>query len=115
MKNKTPPAILKDRAQGILWNLSPEDRQKQKLTWQHELYEDVRAEMVLALRSIKHARSELKGLQETTDAHILSKARVIGCTTTKAAMSKSLLSSIGAGIVLVEEAAEIRESDILTR
>lgn len=83
--------------------------------WQHEMYADEREEMALALMTIKNARKELRDLQQITDANILSKARVIGCTTTKAAMSKSLLGGVGAEVILVEEAAEIREADVLTR
>ena len=115
LKNKEPPSILKDRAQGSLWELSPEERQQQKIAWQHEIYEGERKEMALALQTIRNARKELKDLQQITDASILSKARIIGCTTTKAAMCKTLLNEVGAGILLVEEAAEIREADVLTR
>lgn len=115
LKNKTPSSTLKDKAQGGLWDLTPEQRRLKKFEWQHELYEPQRMELVLALKAIKNAREELKSLQQITDAHVLSQARVIGCTTTKAAMCKSLLSGVNAGIVLVEEAAEILESHVLTR
>lgn len=115
LKSKRPPTVLQERAQGSLWNLSPQGRHQQKIEWQHEMYKGEREEMALTLQTIKNARKELKGLQQVTDASILSKARVIGCTTTKAAMCKSLLNDVGAGILLVEEAAEIREADVLTR
>lgn len=115
LKNKRPPSVLEDKAQGTLWNLSPAERRSKKFEWQHEIYEAKRSELVLALKTIKMAREELKGLQQITDADILSKARVIGCTTTKAAMCKSLLAGVSAEIVLVEEAAEILESHVLTR
>ena len=114
LKNKGPPAVLRERAKGALWQLSPAERQAQKLSWQHQMYASEREEVALALKTIKTARDEIKGLQQTTDANILSKARVIGCTTTKAAMCKSLLNGVGAGILLVEEAGEIREADVLT-
>ena len=81
LKNESPPSILKEQVQGNLWGLSPEGRRQQAIQWRHEIYEDVRKEMALALQSIKNARNELKGLQQITDANILSKARVIGCTT----------------------------------
>ena len=115
LNNEYPPFVLRRRAKGRLWGLSPEGRRAQKLKWQHEMYAGKREEVALALKTIKTARSELKGLQEISDAYILSQSRVIGCTTTKAAMCKSLLSGVGTGILLVEEAAEIREADVLTR
>jgi hypothetical protein len=115
LKNKDPPAVLREKAKGALWELSPAERKAQKFIWQHQIHACVREEAALALKTIKTARDELKGLQQITDANILSKARVIGCTTTKAAMCKSLLNGVGAGILLVEEAGEIREADVLTR
>jgi hypothetical protein len=115
LKNKEPPLVLRGRARGRLWEMSPEERRVQKLEWQHEILASVREEVALAMKTIKTARGELKGLQQVSDAHILSQSRVIGCTTTKAAMCKSLLGGIGAGVLLVEEAAEIREADVLTR
>lgn len=115
LKSKDPPVFLREKVMGALWKLSPAERKAQKLMWQHQLYESEREEVALGLKTIKTARDELKGLQQITDANILSKARVIGCTTTKAAMCKSLLNGVGAGILLVEEAGEIREADILTR
>ena len=48
------------------------------------------------------------------DIEVLENARIIGCTTTKAAMSKDLLNHVACGVVLVEEAAEIMEAHILT-
>ena len=115
MKSKEPPFVLRGRARGRLWELSPEERRAQKLEWQHEIHASVREEVALAMKTIKTARGELKSLQQISDAYFLSQARVIGCTTTKAAMCKSLLSGVGTGILLVEEAAEIREADVLTR
>ena len=87
---------------------------KQKLEWQHELYEDERAAMATALATIQTSQEELKQLQQISDSAVLSKARVVACTTTKAAMCKSLLDGLAPGIVLVEEAAEIMEPHVLT-
>ena len=114
LKGKQPPSSLRTRSQGTLWRLSKEERCQQKLRWQHELYEDERSAMITALKTIQTAKAELKQLREVTDAFILSKAKVIGCTTTKAAMCKNLLEGVSAGIVLVEEAAEIMEAHVLT-
>ena len=115
LKNKKPISTFEEKSKGSLWILTAEERRRKKFEWQHEIYEAKRSELVLALKTIKGARQELKSLQQTTDAHILSQARVIGCTTTKAAMSKALLGGVGAEIVLVEEAAEILEAHVLTR
>lgn len=115
LKNKQPPTTLKGKTRGSLWNLTPAERRQKKFEWQHAMNEHQRSELTLSLKAIKRAREELKGLQQITDAQILSQAKVIGCTTTKAAMCKSLLGGVNAGIVLVEEAAEILEAHVLTR
>ena len=44
---------------------------------------------------------------------MLSKASVIGMTTTGAAMNQELIQRLGAKIVIVEEAAEVLEAHIL--
>ena len=45
---------------------------------------------------------------------ILKQKRIIGCTTTAAAIYSQLLQSVSPGVILVEEAGEILESHILT-
>lgn len=111
-KKAGPP--FQDRNVLPLWSLSKEERVLKKLEWQHELYEDYRVALDGSLKTIKNARDELKQLQDGTDSAILSQTRIIACTTTKAAMCKHLLDDVSAGVVLVEEAAEIFESHILT-
>jgi len=105
---------FEDRNELSLWSLSKQERALKKLEWQHEMYEEHRLELDGALKTIKRAKDELKQLQDSTDSVILSQARIIACTTTKAAMCKHLLDDASAGVVLVEEAAEIFESHILT-
>ena len=111
-KQACPP--FKDRNAMSLWTMSKQERTLMKLKWQHELYEEHRLSLSGSLKAIKSAKDELRQLQDSTDSAILSQTRVIACTTTKAAMCKSLLDDVSAGVVLVEEAAEIFESHILT-
>ena len=44
---------------------------------------------------------------------VLKRAKIIGMTTTGAAINQALLNQLGAPIVLVEEAAEVLESNLL--
>ena len=111
---KDAPAPFEDRNDLPLWLLSKEERRLEKLQWQHEIYEDHRFSLCGSLKAIKNAKDELKQLQDSSDSVILRQSRIIACTTTKAAMCKHLLDDVSAGIVLVEEAAEIFESHILT-
>lgn len=107
-----PP--FEDRNKMSLWTLSKQERKLKKLEWQHELYEEHLLTLDGSLKTIKNAKDELKQLQDSNDSAILSQTRIIACTTTKAAMCKHLLDDISAGVVLVEEAAEIFEAHILT-
>ena len=111
---KASCAPFEDRNKFPLWKLSKQERALLKLKWQHEIYEEHRFALDGSLKTIKIAKDELKQLQDGTDSVILSQTRIIACTTTKAAMCKRLLDDISAGVVLVEEAAEIFESHILT-
>jgi hypothetical protein len=114
VSGKQACAPFQDRNKLSLWSLSKHERALKKLEWQHELYEDQRVALAGSLKTIKNAKDELKMLQDSKDSIILSKTRIIACTTTKAAMCKHLLDDVSAGVVLVEEAAEIFESHVLT-
>jgi hypothetical protein len=56
----------------------------------------------------------MQNILEEDDREVLRSARVVGMTTTNAAMNHSLLAGLEAKVVLVEEAGEVLESHILT-
>jgi hypothetical protein len=66
------------------------------------MFEEQRRELSAALSTIQRAKSEIQQLRSMQDSEVLAKARVIGCTTTKAAMCKQLLDEVSAGVILVE-------------
>lgn len=57
---------------------------------------------------------ERRRLDDLSKERVLEGARIIGCTTTGAAMYKDLLSTAKPSIVMVEEAGEILEAHVLT-
>lgn len=57
---------------------------------------------------------EIKSLEDKRYERVLSTARIIGCTTTGAALHKETLTAAKPGIVVVEEAGEILEAHVLT-
>ena len=71
-----------------LWKLKKEDRVKRKLEWQSEIFESSRREYASKLRSIQEAKDEIYMLRNETKDAVLACAKVIGCTTTKAAMMR---------------------------
>lgn len=56
---------------------------------------------------------ELSELQLQKDLQRVRRARVIGCTTTGAAIHHAVLGEARCGVVLVEEAAEVLEAHVL--
>ena len=57
---------------------------------------------------------ELSQLQVQANLSRVRGVRVVGCTTTGAAMHHALLTEAGCGVVVVEEAAEVLEAHVLT-
>ncbi len=114
LKGKPPGRLFEDRAHLSLWTLSKDERKQQKLCWQREILQEPRRDLANALLTIQSSKAEIRQLQDMKDTAVLRSAKVIGCTTTKAAMCKQLLDDVSAGVVLVEEAAEIMEAHVLT-
>jgi hypothetical protein len=102
LKGAGPSKAFLDRANLALWQMSKKERSEQKLVWQHGMFEEQRRELSAALSTIQRAKSEIQQLRSMQDSEVLAKARVIGCTTTKAAMCKQLLDEVSAGVILVE-------------
>jgi len=60
-------------------------------------------------------RQQLDGLHDREKEAVLKKARIIGCTTTGLAAQKAMImGAVQPGIVVVEEAAELLETHVLT-
>ncbi|KAL4786945.1 P-loop containing nucleoside triphosphate hydrolase protein [Aspergillus varians] len=114
-KHHSMPSLwhLHDQARQV-WAMDNAARQEKLNSWIEKLLE----EQVDNLQSIM---SRLDGKQESLDEmwsesnrDILRSKRIIGCTTTAAAMNARDLSVVSPGIVLLEEAGEILESHVLT-
>ena len=111
---KPPPKVFENRASGYLWELSKEERQLKRIGWREtEVNEDIDG-ICKAIQELIALKNELFDIYTHRQLSILRGARVIGCTTTGAAMSKSVLDSVATDVVLVEEAAEIMEAHVLT-
>jgi len=108
------PAPFNDRKELPLWRLPKVERVQRKLEWQTEVYAPLREQLRQEMKTIERAREEISQLQHQNHEEVLRSRRVIGVTTTKAAMVKDLLDAVAPGIVLVEEAAEIMEAHVLT-
>lgn len=98
---------------GSIWGLDKHARGAMWSGWEATYKE---AAEVFAKKVALHDNyaRELSELQLQRDLHRVRDARVVGCTTTGAAIHHALLTEAGCGVVLVEEAAEVLEAHVLT-
>jgi hypothetical protein len=108
--------FIKPAAQAFpkVWKMTATARTRLVEKWTRSLFEE-RIEMIQELyKKYSAAQERLIDLRREQKIEILRKMRVIGCTTTAAAMYNKLIRGANPDIVLVEEAGEILESHILT-
>lgn len=118
-KRGSDAATLKDlphvKAASKIWGMSKDRRQQLLNRWNEEIVLQEVVEKTATLGdNFNVCERELKELFGREDAAVLRTKRIIGCTTTAAAMYRQNLAAANPGILLVEEAGEILESHILT-
>jgi hypothetical protein len=97
-----------------VWKIPVSARARLVEKWTRSLFEE-RIEMIQELyKKYSAVQEKLIGLRSEQKIETLRKMRVIGCTTTAAAMYNKLIRGANPDVVLVEEAGEILESHILT-
>ncbi|XP_033626042.1 NFX1-type zinc finger-containing protein 1-like [Asterias rubens] len=97
-----------------VWSLTLSDRWRLYRLWVKKYIEE-QEEMLTGYRiSYDSLSNEYEAIKASVDLEVLSKARVIGMTTTGAARCQSMLKLLGPRIVIVEEAAEVLEAHIIT-
>ncbi|CAI6339749.1 unnamed protein product [Periconia digitata] len=97
-----------------VWSLSPEARKARLNSWIKVLLEEEVAELGNLAEKYDHCQEKVTRLFRGKNAHIMGEKRIIGCTTTAAAIYAEEIQKTSPGIVIVEEAGEILESHILT-
>lgn len=97
-----------------IWDIAPAHRNKLVEKWFSAILQE-KAE------STQECAKRYNDTQDQMDVHFrdskvqtLREKRIIGCTTTAAAMYSKLITSAGVGVVIVEEAGEIQEGHVLT-
>jgi len=97
-----------------IWSLAPQQRYELQSQWYKAMLEEQIAEISALADKYNTCRSRIDRLFREKDFHVISQKRIIGCTTTAAAMYTEEIRKASPGIVLVEEAGEILESHVLT-
>jgi hypothetical protein len=97
-----------------VWSVSPNARVGLRQRWQKEMLEEEVTEIGTLFQSYNACREQVEQLYREKSTHTMRQKRIIGCTTTGAAMFTEQLRKVAPGIILVEEAGEILESHVLT-
>ncbi|KAI4920884.1 hypothetical protein J4E85_008999 [Alternaria conjuncta] len=97
-----------------VWNVPPQIRLGLQAQWNKTILEERVTEISTLANKYNKCCAQVVRLFREKNFHVLSQRRIIGCTTTAAAMYTEEIRKASPGIVLVEEAGEILESHVLT-
>jgi hypothetical protein len=97
-----------------VWNVPPQIRVRLQAQWNRTIFGERVAEISTLADKYNKCPAQIDQLFRQKNFHVLGQKRIIGCTTTAAAMYTDEIRRASPGIVLVEEAGEILESHILT-
>ncbi|XP_069075559.1 NFX1-type zinc finger-containing protein 1-like isoform X2 [Pleurodeles waltl] len=97
-----------------LWQLPPSQRWDLYRLWRAKYLIDIRRDICTIENEYQQVTKRMNELRDQEDLLILRKACIIGMTTTGAAKYRKVLQEIRPKIVIVEEAAEVLESHIVT-
>lgn len=97
-----------------IWNVPHQSRAGLRAKWHKTMLEEHVAEISTLADKYNKCCAQIDRLFREKNFHVLGQKRIIGCTTTAAAMFTDEIRKVSPGIVLVEEAGEILESHVLT-
>ncbi|XP_077982503.1 NFX1-type zinc finger-containing protein 1-like [Glandiceps talaboti] len=109
-------SMTEAKAQSItnIWSLHLADRWRIYRHWFYKWTSSKSVELAAVIQKYDNLIGQVKEHREEADRQQLSNAKVIGMTTTGASKYGALLKMIKPKIVIVEEAAEVLESHIIT-
>ena len=97
-----------------VWSKNLDERKALVAEWSLEMFAERREHLGSLLSEHAEADSERQALYKLSWRKQLKAARVIGCTTTGAAMHKDVLDEVKPATLLVEEAGEVLEAHVLS-
>jgi hypothetical protein len=98
-----PPALLQEALSlEPLWQLNLAQRTQLCAAWRRALRADAQQELVAALQERTELTAALSEIKQRQQLAVLKQARVIGMTTTKAAMMRPTLEQLAPGVVIFE-------------
>jgi hypothetical protein len=97
-----------------VWGMRYADRQAKMKSWGAEILKEQAQHISTLGRDYNRCMHDLSRKFSEKDAATLNSKRIIGCTTTAAAIYRESIQAASPDILLVEEAGEILESHVLT-
>jgi superfamily I DNA and/or RNA helicase len=111
MRGLKRPSTLKLEDSDDLWM---SDRKARIQFWWHKWAKDPISSLLQNMKKVNRFKKELSSLKKEYTIENIREKRILACTTTYAAMNRDFIDSCSPTVILVEEAAEIHESHILT-
>ena len=96
------------------WSMGKEEKQKLKEKWEKEMFSDERRQCARLLKEHHELQNDKQHLRQGSWSKVLQTTRVIGCTTTGAAIYKQVLDAAKASVIIIEEAGEVLEAHVLS-
>jgi hypothetical protein len=97
-----------------IWALEQRVRDEKVQTWKRALLDEQASSLVVQMTLLDKCQEKLSVILGEKTREVLKRKKIIGCTTTAAAMYSEDIRSAYPGIVLLEEVGEILESHVLT-
>jgi hypothetical protein len=97
-----------------IWALEQRVRDEKVQTWKRALLDEQASSLVVQMTLLDKCQEKLSVILGEKRREVLKRKKIIGCTTTAAAMYSEDIRSAYPGIVLLEEVGEILESHVLT-
>ncbi|XP_078352980.1 uncharacterized protein LOC144637775 isoform X2 [Oculina patagonica] len=98
---------------GKVWELGPDERVQLAYVFQSSCREKACDEFLAVSQAYTQIHQQLKELRNQHDIEVMKKCHVIGMTVTGATMRANLLADIRPSVMIVEEAAEILEGQLV--
>ena len=113
MKHQAMPSEEAQRVEDI-WKLNKENRWRLYNHWAQEFIRDTKTTSQIFAAEYEEICRERQTWQHELDFHLLQQADIVGMTTTGAAKYNYILQRLSPKIVVIEEAAEVLESHIVS-
>ena len=106
--------VFQTRSAMGIWALSPAERKELRESWNLEWLQQFHEQMATVMQDLGRNARALQDLRLSSQSRVLKEHSIIGCTTVGAAKMRGILREVAPDVVLVEEAGEILEAQVLS-